>query len=111
MLSGGLDVMVEGPPDSLQQFRGDAAFTVHEQAGPHVWFLILNTKEGPFADKRIRQAANYAVNKKVLVENILQGTAEIAAGPTPPAFAWAHNEKLEPYPYDPDRARDRKRLV
>ena len=51
MLSGGLDIMVEVPPDSLQQFRTDDQFVVHEQAGPHVWFLILNTKEGPFANK------------------------------------------------------------
>jgi peptide/nickel transport system substrate-binding protein len=36
---------------------------------------------------------------------VLEGTAEVAAGPTPPAFAWAYNEALEPYPYDPDRAR------
>ncbi|MBZ8133182.1 ABC transporter substrate-binding protein [Afifella sp. IM 167] len=105
MLSGGLDVMVEVPPDSLKQFRDDAAFTVYEQAGPHLWFLILNTKEGPFAKKEIRQAANYAIDKKALVDNILQGTAEVAAGPTPPAFAWAYNESLEPYPYDPEKAK------
>ncbi|WP_336057916.1 ABC transporter substrate-binding protein, partial [Nitratireductor sp. CH_MIT9313-5] len=105
MLSGGLDVMVEVPPDSLQQFRDDPNFNVHEQAGPHVWFLILNMKEGPFAKKEIRQAANYAIDKKALVENILQGTAEIAAGPTPPAFAWAYNEDLQPYPHDPEKAR------
>jgi peptide/nickel transport system substrate-binding protein len=105
MLSGGLDIMVEVPPDSLQQFRGDESFQVYEQAGPHVWFLILNAKEGPFADKKVRQAANYAINKQALVENILQGTAEVAAGPTPPAFAWACNESLEPYPYDPEKAK------
>jgi peptide/nickel transport system substrate-binding protein len=105
MLSGGLDVMVEVPPDSLQQFQGNDDFQIHEQAGPHVWFLILNMKEGPFADKKVRQAANYAINKQALVENILQGTAEIAASPTPPAFAWAYNQDLEPYPHDPERAR------
>ncbi len=40
-----------------------------------------------------------------MVENVLQGTAEVAAGPTPPAFAWAYNKSLQPYPYDPDKAR------
>ncbi|MDZ5699270.1 ABC transporter substrate-binding protein [Chelativorans sp. M5D2P16] len=105
MLSGGLDLMVEVPPDNVAQFADDPAFTVYEQAGPHVWFLILNVREGPFQDKKVRQAVNYAINKEALVENVLQGTAEIAAGPTPPAFAWAYNEDLEPYPYDPDRAR------
>ena len=105
MLAGGIDLMVEVPPNSLSEFEGEG-YTVYEQAGPHVWFLILNAKEGPFADKRVRQAANYAVNKQAIVENVLEGTAEVAAGPTPPAFAWAYNEDLQPYPYDPDRARE-----
>ncbi len=105
MLSGGIDVMVEVPPDNVATFAEDAGFTVHEQAGPHLWFLILNAKEGPFADKRVRQAANYAIDKQALVENVLQGTAEVAAGPTPPAFSWAYNEALEPYPHDPEKAR------
>ena len=105
MLAGGIDLMVEVPPVALSEFQG-ADFTIHEQAGPHVWFLILNAKEGPFADVRVRQAANYAINKEAIVNDVLEGTAEVAAGPTPPAFAWAYNEALEPYPYDPDKARD-----
>ena len=104
MLAGGIDLMVEVPPLALSEFQGDA-YTVHEQAGPHVWFLILNAKEGPFADVRVRQAANYAINKEAIVNEVLEGTAEVAAGPTPPAFAWAYNEALEPYPYDPEKAR------
>jgi peptide/nickel transport system substrate-binding protein len=106
MLSGGLDIMVEVPPDAIAQFREAPDFEVYEQAGPHVWFLILNMREGPFADQRIRQAANYAVNKESLVTDVLQGTAEVSAGPIPPAFGWAYNEEVEPYPYDPDRARE-----
>lgn len=105
MLAGGLDIMVEAPPDSIAQFRDAPDFAVHEQAGPHVWYLILNMKEGPFQDQAIRQAANFAVNKESLVNDVLQGTAQVSAGPVPPAFAWAYNEEVEPYPYDPDRAR------
>ena len=104
MLSGGLDVMVEIPPDSVAQFNGNG-FKLLEQAGPHLWFLILNAKEGPFADKRVRQAINYAIDKKSLVEQVLQGTAEVASGPTPPAFSWAYNENLQPYPYNPEKAK------
>ncbi len=104
MLSGGIDVMVEIPPDSVSTFNGNG-FTLHEQAGAHLWFLILNAKQGPFADKRVRQAVNYAIDKKSLVENVLQGTAEVAAGPTPPAFSWAYNNSLQPYPFDPAKAK------
>jgi peptide/nickel transport system substrate-binding protein len=105
MLAGGIDMMVEVPPVSLSEFGGDG-FAIVEQAGPHVWFLILNALEGPFADVRVRQAANYAINKEAIVNDVLEGTAAVAAGPTPPAFAWAYNDELEPYPYDPDRARE-----
>ncbi|MEQ8896057.1 MAG: ABC transporter substrate-binding protein [Roseovarius sp.] len=104
MLAGGIDMMVEVPPTSMGQFEGDE-YTVHEQAGPHVWFLILNAKEGPFADMKVRQAANYAINKEAIVNDVLEGTATVAAGPTPPAFAWAYNEDLDPYPYDPGKAK------
>ncbi|HEV7437698.1 MAG TPA: ABC transporter substrate-binding protein [Pseudorhizobium sp.] len=104
MLAGGIDIMVEVPPDNLEAFRSDANLKVVEQAGPHVWFAILNTKEGPFADKRVRQAANFAVNKETLVNDVLQGTATVAAGPIPPAFNWVESS-VEPYPHDPERAK------
>ncbi|WP_163846426.1 ABC transporter substrate-binding protein [Pseudooceanicola aestuarii] len=104
MLAGGIDLMVEVPPVTLSEFQGEE-FKIVEQAGPHVWFLILNAKEGPFADKKVRQAANYAINKSALVDDVLEGTAQVAAGPTPPAFSWAYNEALEPYPYDPEKAK------
>ncbi|MCB1352527.1 MAG: ABC transporter substrate-binding protein [Rhodobacteraceae bacterium] len=103
MLSGGIDLMVEVPPDNVATFDGNG-FEMHEQAGPHLWFLILNTKDGPMADKRVRQAVNYAIDKQSLVENVLQGTADIAAGPIPPAFAWAYNADVAPYPFDPEKA-------
>ena len=38
------------------------------------------------------------------MNNILQGTATVATGPTPAAFAWAYNDSLQPYPHDPDKA-------
>ncbi|MBO3761420.1 ABC transporter substrate-binding protein [Ciceribacter sp. L1K22] len=104
MMAGGIDVMVEVPPDNLATFAQDENFAVVEQAGPHVWFAILNTKSGPFADKKVRQAANYAVNKQTLVDDVLQGTATVAAGPIPPAFNWVESS-VQPYPYDQEKAK------
>ena len=105
MLAGNLDVMVEVPPDDLTAFRSDPGFTVEEAVGPHLWFLILNTKDGPFTEPRVRQAVNLAVNKETLTRDLLQGTAGIAAGPVPQAFEWARNPDVQPYPYDPGRAK------
>jgi len=105
MLSGGIDLMVEVPPDNLIKFKQDSKYRVYEQSGPHLWFLILNLKEGPFSNKQVRQAINYAIDKESLVKNVLQGTATVAAGPTPKAFSWAYNNKLSPSPYDAEKAK------
>ncbi len=105
MLSGNIDIMVEVPPDTVALFRDDPRFAVYEQAGPHLWFLILNLREPPFDDVRMRRAVNHAINRWSLVEDVLQGTATVATGPMPAAFEWAYNAELAPYAYDPERAR------
>ncbi|MEO3431603.1 ABC transporter substrate-binding protein [Inquilinus sp. CAU 1745] len=105
LLAGDIDLMVEVPPDQVAAFRDNPDYIVYEQAGPHLWFLILNMREEPFDNKLMRQAVNYAIDKEALVNEILQGTATVATGPVPAAFEWAFNEELEPYPYDPEKAR------
>jgi len=107
MQSGGTDLTIEVPPDNVATFRGDPTrFIYYEQPGPHIWYLLLNTEEKPFDDKRVRQAANYAINKEAMADQILKGTATPAAGPTPPAFTWAHDPGLKAYPYDPAKAKE-----
>ena len=105
MLSGGIDVMLETPPDALGQFSGDSNYKIVEATGPHTWFLILNLKNPVLQDKRVRQALNYAVNKESLVTNVLQGTADVSGGPIPAAFGPAKNPDVVPYPYDPEKAK------
>lgn len=105
LMAGGIDIVTELSPDNVALLRRDPRFEVQERAGPHLWFLILNTREGPLRDRRVRQAVNHAVDKAALVRHVLQDTASVAAGPVPAAFEWAHDPGLEPYPYDPGRAR------
>ncbi|WP_078707216.1 ABC transporter substrate-binding protein [Consotaella salsifontis] len=103
--SGNIDLAFDFDPDARRAFAKDRAFQVFEAVKPHLWFLFLNTQEGPFADKRVRKAANLAIDKKTLVEDVLGGSAVEAAGPISPSFTWALDGKTAPYPYDPDKAR------
>jgi peptide/nickel transport system substrate-binding protein len=104
--SGGADMIVEVPPDDVATLRSDSRFKVQEQAGPHVWFLILNAKEGPFKDLRMRQAINYAIDKQAIVHDVLRDTATVAKGPIAKAFGAAYDATLKGYPYDPTKARE-----
>ncbi len=106
LASGGADLIVEVPPDDVAALRDDPDVVVGEQAGPHVWFLILNLAEEPFDDVRMRRAVNMAIDKEAIVNDVLQGTATVADGPIAEAFGDAYNPDLDAYPYDPDAARD-----
>ena len=67
-------------------------------------FLGYNLKKPMFADKRVRQAIAYAVNKDEIIEGILLGLGKEATGPYKPG-AWAYNSQVKRYPYDPAKAR------
>ncbi len=106
LLAGGCDLVMEVPPDVVTFFRKEPRFEVLEAVGPHLWFLILNTREGPFRDVRMRQAVSMAINREALVRDLLQGTASVPSGPIPNAFVWATDPELKPAPYDPEKARE-----
>ena len=59
----------------------------------------------PFQDKRVRQAFNYAVNKVAMADGLLGGVGGTATGSGVPPVAFGHNPNVQPYPYDPDKAR------
>ena len=105
LLSGGVDFIVDIPPDNLDQLKKDARFLVYEQPGPHIWWVTLNMTKKPFSDVRVRRAVNYAVNKEAIARDILKGTATAATNPIPPAVTWAYPTDVLKYAYDPQKAK------
>lgn len=105
LLAGGVDLALELSPDNVAAFRQRAGFQVLEATGPHLWFLILNTREGPLSDVRVRRAVNLAIDARVLTEEVLRDTATPAVGAVPAAFDWAYDPMLQPYRQDRTAAR------
>ena len=60
----------------------------------------------PLADVRVRQALNYAVNREAISQALHRGYATLISQPTPHNRYWGYNDDIEPYPYDPERARE-----
>ncbi len=73
-------------------------------AGGVVGLSFVNVKEGPIQNQKVRQALNYAVNKQAYIDVLLHGITRPASQATP-SIAYGFDPELEPYPYDPDRAR------
>lgn len=103
--AGGVSFIVNVPPDELARLKGDDRFTVVEQPGMHTWWVAFNHTKAPFNDKRVRQAMNYAVNKKAIVDNILKGTGVLAFNPLPPVV-WGYTDDVQRYDYDPEKAKE-----
>jgi peptide/nickel transport system substrate-binding protein len=102
--AGGINFMVNIPPDDLDGLRADPNFAVVEQTGMHTWWVYLNMMKEPFKDVRVRQALSYAVNKQAIVDHILRGTGKLAINPLPPVV-WSYTDQVERYDYNPDKAR------
>ncbi len=70
-----------------------------------VVFILENlAADHPLADRRVRQALNYAVNKEGYLAALFDGHSRPASQPAT-AAAFGFNDSLKPYAYDPGRAR------
>ncbi|ESQ11961.1 MAG: ABC transporter substrate-binding protein [Thiohalocapsa sp. PB-PSB1] len=105
LMAGGIDLALELSPDNVAAFHARPGFQVLEATGPHLWFLILNTRDGPLADVRVRRALDLAIDRTSLVRDVLRNTAERAQGPIPRAFQWAFDPALPAAVQDRDQAR------
>jgi len=66
-------------------------------------FLEQWDPKSPWHDKRVRLAANYAIDRQALSEAETLGASKPMGNFIPPAFEFAL--PIEPYPYDPARAK------
>jgi peptide/nickel transport system substrate-binding protein len=84
----------------------NAGFNVIE--GTHDWNakLMMNHKEAPLSDVRLRQALAYAIDREALVDTALRGYGIPGSpGLYAPDNQW-YNPDQEQYAYDPDKAGD-----
>ncbi len=68
-------------------------------------YLGMNMKKPPFDSKLVRQALNFAIDRQVIVQLVLNDRARIANGVLPPGIT-GFDPKLEGYGYDPQKARE-----
>jgi ABC-type transport system substrate-binding protein len=61
-------------------------------------------RDGPFNDRRVREALNLAVDRRALVDGLLAGTTIPATQPATQG-TYGYNPDLPPIPHDPARAR------
>src|SRR5207237_9448562 len=86
--------------------RKDPKFTVHETTGIRVVFAGMHAGLPPLDDVRVRQALLHAVDRKAILDNIMEGSAGPALGVLAPGvFGYKDMQLDRLYPYDRARAK------
>ncbi|MCQ4159362.1 ABC transporter substrate-binding protein [Roseomonas sp. GC11] len=101
LMSGQVDWIEAPSPDTMPRLRS-AGMQVITNAYPHNWAYQLNFVDGPFADLRVRRAANHALNRADMKE-MLGGVALEGYATLPPSTAY-YGKPIR-YEYDPAKAR------
>lgn len=100
--AGELDVVNEIPFEDLAQVPDENIELVQAGVFPQV---ILNARGGITEDVRVRQAMSYAIDQDALNE-LFDNQADILNCQPLKEDYVGYNPDLDPYPYDPDRARE-----
>lgn len=92
------------PLDTFARFSQNPAYRTQLSQPIETVMLALNSAKAPTNELAVREALNYAVNKKSLIDNALYGTQQVADTLFAPSVPYA-NIGLTPRQYDPLQAK------
>ena len=120
LLAGDVDVIDKVAPTDVEQLKKNPAFAVHSYPGLRVLLLQPSHRPGPnefitdaagkplarnpLQDARVRQALSVAINRKAIVERILQGTVT-EANQWMPKGTFGYNPEVKDIAFNPEQAR------
>ena len=84
--------------------KGESRSTIERLILPRYFAVFFNqSKSTALSDKVVRQALNYATNKKQIIEDVLNGEGEVVDSPIPKGV-WGSAEGLKIYDFAQDHA-------
>jgi peptide/nickel transport system substrate-binding protein len=109
LLAGGLDMVAGELGFSLDQAlafekRHGDRFTVLYKPSLSFEHVELNLDNPALADKRVRQALLFGVDRDAISKQLFAGRQPVAASSVSP-LDWVYTDDVQHYPYDPAKAR------
>lgn len=109
LLAGDVDVIELVPPADVPRLRANPGVRVISGHGGRLMYVVLDQAgETPaarlFRHREVRQALSQAIDRRALVDRIMDGLADPASGIVPAGYLGAP-AAAAPIPYDPGRLR------
>lgn len=104
LLAGDTDVAIELTPKNYEIIKDQAERFYFDRYALR-WYAILlyNMTKPLFSDTRVRKALAHAINRRHIVDHILDGYAKVAVGPLGVDNPY-HDPQIKPLAYDPQKA-------
>lgn len=104
--AGAVDLIINPPLRDYARLTADPQYQGLELPNPAAfWMLQPNSTRAPMDDKRVRQALNYAIDRKRMVDTVLLGLTTPQDLPWPAASPASEPQKNNVVTFDLDKAR------
>lgn len=102
---GTVDLVINDiSPDAVEQFRDDGTKQIVESPGTDYAYVGLNMRDPALADRRVRQAIGFGINRDAIVKYLRRGLAQPALTLVPPT-SWAFAPDVFQFTHDRARAK------
>lgn len=109
LVNDDIDIVSGLGPEQAAGVEGAEGVTLVTYPLDRVFYITFNNMSTgigtPIENKLVRQAMSYAVDYQTIIDRIFDGYAERTAGFVVPGNL-GYDPSVEPYPYDPDKARE-----
>ncbi len=102
--TGQVHVVQNVPVTNLRDLKADPNIQVRSYDGTRTTWFAMNVTRPPLDKVEVRRALNHALDVESIIAKVLDGQAVRMNGPVP-AFSQFYDPSIEPYRYDPARAR------
>lgn len=101
--SNSADIAMRLPVTEIERLENNPEIAISESDTVMTMYVALNNNKGVLKDVKVRQAMNYAVDKSIIVKDILGGLATVADAPISP-YTWGY-AAINDYPHDVEKAK------
>jgi peptide/nickel transport system substrate-binding protein len=105
LVSGEFQMITDVPPDQMSLLKRYPDIVTTQAALENSHVLVFNQSDPLLADKRIRQALSFAIDREALNKALWDGQAFVPNGHQLPAFGPMHLKDRPGYRFDQARAR------
>jgi peptide/nickel transport system substrate-binding protein len=105
LIAGETHIIEEVPVDLLPSIKSKRDLAIDAIESSVSLVLTFDTRKPPFDDVRVRQAMDYAIDKKTILDQMLAGYGSVLDGQLVTKSTFGHNPALKARPFDPAKAK------